>query len=226
MKFKEIKPGMVIHCPKEEDARVLLEHLDRLGYVWCNGASICAAYSRWREHCDRTGYQILGDRKGKITNGNVNSYLCKITEFSDLIEPENSTQNSTGGEKSTEMSAVEVLEWLHNVDADTIYKVFGISRLDEALAYYEVGEIIQKITAYETAKKAPKPVELEWVNVVKVIHILPDGGKECILEKELTDGEKKAPVERVLKEWVTQHTIGCEKDFYATVERRCRVKGE
>jgi len=88
MKFKEIKPGMVIHCPKEEDARALLEHLDRLGYVWCNGANICAAYSRWHEHCDRTGYQILGDREGKITNGNVNSYLCKITEFSDLIETE------------------------------------------------------------------------------------------------------------------------------------------
>ena len=34
MKLKEIKPGMVIHYKNDEEKKLLLEELERLGYVW------------------------------------------------------------------------------------------------------------------------------------------------------------------------------------------------
>ena len=34
MKLKEIKPGMVIHCKTEDEAKELFKHLDSLGYKW------------------------------------------------------------------------------------------------------------------------------------------------------------------------------------------------
>lgn len=40
MKFKELKPGMVIHCCDDNDMDNLLKELERLGYKWyCSGTN-------------------------------------------------------------------------------------------------------------------------------------------------------------------------------------------
>ncbi|MCD8396105.1 MAG: hypothetical protein LUD12_02770 [Lachnospiraceae bacterium] len=58
MKFKEIKPGMVIHCPTEEDARALLEHLDSLGYRWGMTHKNLVKMPCWNTYTDKTCYMI------------------------------------------------------------------------------------------------------------------------------------------------------------------------
>lgn len=92
IKLKEIKPGMVIHCPTEEEAEELFKHLSELGYKWDNGMALesgCANYTCHNVWRDRTCYGIF--EHGGITYGNINAFLeskWKTVEFSDLIEPE------------------------------------------------------------------------------------------------------------------------------------------
>ena len=97
MKFKEIKPGMVIHCPTEENAKELLKHLDKLGYAWNSGSNLLkdTMYNRYK---GETCYYIesTGITYGSIGNFQQNEF--DITEFPDLLEPE--------------LTAEEVLEWL------------------------------------------------------------------------------------------------------------------
>ena len=64
MKFKEIKPGMVIHCPTEENAKELLKHLDALGYVWADRDKLLT-HANYSSHKEQTCYCI--ERSMEIT---------------------------------------------------------------------------------------------------------------------------------------------------------------
>lgn len=74
-----IKSGMVIHCTEKEQARALLEHLDKEGYS-CHVNLI-----DWenRETCYKIEYS-----KWVYRNTVRNFFRDEITEFSDLIEPD------------------------------------------------------------------------------------------------------------------------------------------
>lgn len=86
MKLKEIKPGMVIHCPTEEEAEKLLEHLEGLGYRRYSGRKLTSmTFYAFNNHntCYYVGKDFI------ITFGSVNEENSKsITKFSDLIIPE------------------------------------------------------------------------------------------------------------------------------------------
>ncbi|MCD8124256.1 MAG: hypothetical protein LUE23_04355 [Lachnospiraceae bacterium] len=171
MKFKSITPGMVIHCPKEEDARALLEHLDELGYRWRGGGTLSKTLY------DEGSTYYLNLEPGysyplNIMHGCYENAIKRnidVTEFSDLIEPDsvnepNTSSNAQSDNSNAQMSAVEVLGWLKNNyrDEHVFTEVFGkYFRAESMLLDYQPQEIIERITAYEAAK-APKPVEVEW----------------------------------------------------------------
>ena len=151
--------------------------------------------------------------------------------LSAVAQHENSTENTTGGETSTntsthpldsptEMSAVEVLEWLNAHYSDGVYEeVFGVDLPSaEFLVEEERGlsaqEVVDKITAYEAAKKAPKPVEVEWVDYYK---FCPEDSPECTLQamylsKDVAEEEIKAYFEKYGDGYIVKH------------ERRCRIR--
>ncbi|MCD8366127.1 MAG: hypothetical protein LUC83_10055 [Clostridiales bacterium] len=164
MKFKEIKPGMVIHCPKEEDARALLEHLDGLGYVWATRISLKdEAHFKHILSCDKEYFTIWNDMT--VTAGMRRTW--EITEFSDLIEPEPGFKvwdnNLHDFQKDADKtSATEALRWFGKANRHILGEVFdGWRDVEVVFEKFTPEEIIAKITAYEAAKKAPKPVEVE-----------------------------------------------------------------
>ena len=91
MKFREIKPGMVIHWKTEDEKVALLEELERLGYVW---------YGTHRKPTEKIksanlGHVIFVDNDNGWKNITHSNKLEKVThEFSGLIiqEPELSAE--------------------------------------------------------------------------------------------------------------------------------------
>lgn len=79
MIFKEIKPGMVIHCKTQEEAKILVGHL--------NGDKDYVDY--WTKYGQDTHYEI-SSRLKPTTFGTRNLYRnsmhqYQIVEFTDLI---------------------------------------------------------------------------------------------------------------------------------------------
>lgn len=301
MKFKEnaIKPGMVIHCPTEEDAMALSKYLVKLGVVCADrfaelygmsngvwktdtirimqkGEELCADYSDRRryekdEHCmtiiefsdlieheprfkvgDKVKVKKIDETKtkptpitrvAKIYEGEVFT-ITDITEYSDgvlyggkknsykwdeemleLVDDSSTNLSTRPLDTSTEMSAVEVLEWLKKASdkdvSDTFYhgKNFGIMNADDILNDFSSDEIIQKIIAYEAAKKAPKPVEVEYGWYCKVL----DEHWLIVDRKEMWEGnEEKAKDEAA--EMACQHVIKNGGKAFYRVYSICRVK--
>ena len=88
IKLKPIEPGMVIHCPTEENAKELLKHLDELGYCWNNREELHAKtyYEMYKED---TCYEI-DEEEMSIMYCYKESFIedgKQIVEFSDLVEP-------------------------------------------------------------------------------------------------------------------------------------------
>ena len=85
MKFREIKPGMVISWKTEDEKAALLEELERLGYVW---------YGTKRKptggcYDNDTGHAIHVYNDSGYKNITHSNNLREVThEFSDLIIPE------------------------------------------------------------------------------------------------------------------------------------------
>lgn len=149
MKFKEIKPGMVIHCPTQENADELLKYLDELGYKWLSGRSLLKKtyYNEWVE---KTCYLLeIGFR---VTYGNVDEY-AEYIEFSDLIEPE--------------LTAEEALEWIgeHYFD-DEYTAIFGDYDISDIIKTYGKEEFKSRIAKWK-ADHEPKEPEVELQEAAK-----------------------------------------------------------
>lgn len=189
MKIKPITPGMVIHCPKEEDVKAVLEHLDNLGYEYGRKGAIRKNMDEIPISDDVIYYIGLNETLswGFREFAGADGEEIKVTEFSDLIEPDDSPIDSpVNSDIDSPMSAVEVLEWLEQYGGTQVAeKVFGLDSDDyvidggNVLDTYSPQEIVDKITAYE-ATKAPKPVEIEQ-------------GYRCYIDK--------ADVGRTVDEW-------------------------
>ena len=211
MKLKEIKPGMVIHCKNDEEKKALLEEAERLGYVWIvNG----------KNPTDET----------TISGSTIHILLKHITwsdttegaiEFSDLILPE--------------MTADELLNILNEI----IH--CGVRRCDECplaengetLCTDDVGgvkisnpdkliSICQQWKAYHEKKE----LEIETVDICRIIEIQPDGKKRCVHEEDISDGELMYSGDAVencryiLKNYCKEH----DGEFIAVHEVVSRVK--
>ncbi|MCD8068505.1 MAG: hypothetical protein LUE87_06420 [Lachnospiraceae bacterium] len=229
MKFKEITPGMVIHCPREQDARTLLKHLEDLKYDVSDAVKI-HAYARYKE---KTCFYInpnitvsYGDDDFYATDKNFREHEgnLKITEFSDLIEhDEKPIEANDLANPKTEMCAAELLEWLRMASERQYHEVFGVYICEASQVIYsdyEIGEIINKITAYEAAKKAPKPVEVEegyWYEVFESVSM------DKIASKKMwgyTWDETNQLAIKIANDYTKEHGCECRMDM----QYICRVK--
>lgn len=106
IKLKEIKPGMVIHCSKQEETDELFKMLRELGYTWYFGNDLKNTL-RGFYHED-TCYCI--EENLKITYSSMNFFKenkLEITEFSDLLDQELPVVESYHEKKEPEVKLQE-----------------------------------------------------------------------------------------------------------------------
>lgn len=216
MRLKEIKPGMVIHCKTEEEAKELMFLCDKKGLTWCTGEK-ASSNTRFSVLSDRTCYRIHEDH---VTYDNYAHYSSEnyiITEFSDLIIPE--------------LSAKEVLEIMgeicnsiHGCDSHCptwvhcSHKEFG-SKAEETIA-------ICTKWREEHPKEEEKELETEWVYVVRIIKVHDNGKKECVHEVDYGRNEQKefAFVDYFADDQLKKYCSENKGNFFAVYENICRIK--
>lgn len=167
MKFKKISPGRIIHCSTQENAKLLLQHLDKLGYRWAGGTRIIDDDEAVNTLYENGGCYRTYSENGKlwVTTDSLEYYRGlrkKITEFDDLIEVEEVNTFSFLEETSDPKSfvfAAGVLEKLQKLSVDgLLQKVFGqpnsnIQNIEDVFAEFNPEEIILMMDAYEKAEK-------------------------------------------------------------------------
>ncbi len=291
MRFKEIRPGMAIHCQREEDANTLLEHLDTLGYRWFSNMRLTEE-NLYHGCGEETCYFINYNKK--VTFGICDGYREEgytITEFSDLIEIESrfkvgdkaivrddliigkgyggdcefskdmerfkgkivtikeecfpgeyeikedgqqwmwtnsmlKTMENVDENKSTEMSAVEVLEWFREnyENHDVMRKVFG-----HDLAFRRIivnnspQKIIENITAYESAKKEQKPVDVEYGWYCEILKMGKGGVMETVDRHKMWEGDEQTAMDEAA-ERARQYAVDSGTQTCFRVCGICRVK--
>ncbi len=213
IKLKPIKPGMAIHCPTEEEAEKLFKHLDRLGYEWWNDGGFLIDNTIYDRYGKNTCYFIVENKKA--TCGDINDLKnagAEVTEFYDLIEPE--------------LTAEEVVDWLMKHYCDGKYKeAFGIDYdFSQLCINMKPEEIVRKIEQWKADHEKKEP-EVEWVDICRIIEILPDNRKRCVYEEEIKSelpfgGDEKEKVEGALKRYCKEH----DGNFFAAHEVVCREK--
>lgn len=185
MKFKEIKPGMVIHCPKKKNAKKLLKHLEELGYTW-NGEAKLLQDIRYI-FGERTCYGIEKDMIVICADiGYFKDRWHEITEFSDLVWQE--------------PSAVELLKFFyeHYTDGKFAEAFGGDYCFTELLGRMEPEDIVERVQEWLEKNKSR---ETETITKSKVEEMTNIGINT--LRKQLHDAlemveeaiEKGTPVE-------------------------------
>ncbi len=166
----------------------------------------------------------IGKWKCKYTDGGIlEGFKCDCGHVS-IIPNKYCPSCGKNMHDDSPMSAVEVLKWLSEHDGTpTMQEVTGCMSVD-SIWHEDPEELIQRITAYEAAKKAPKPVEVEWVDVCKITEIFDDGITRVVYREELKPGtpfdKEREQTEAILKKYISEH----EGRYIAVVERVCRVK--
>ena len=194
MKFREIKPGMVIHWKTEDEKVALLEELERLGYVW---------YGTHRKPTEKIksanlGHVIFVDNDNGWKNITHSNKLEKVThEFSGLIIQE------------PELSAEEVLQICSEIcrsgscDICPMGEEYCFSETESDKK--KIIEICQKWKS-DHEKKEP---EIEWV--YRVFGVENNGEKFFKTEEEAIKRCEELAKSQKSKQ-------------YARYERVCRVK--
>lgn len=211
MRLKEIKPGMVIHCKTEEEAKELMLHLESKGLTWGSGENP-TCNNRFSILGEFTCYKI---HEGYLTfdcYSHFESSNSTITEFSDLIIPE--------------LSAKEVLEIMGEI-CSSIHGCDSHCPTWDYCSHKEFGskaeETIEICTKWreEHPKEEKKELETEWVYVVRIIKVHDNGKKECVHEVVYEIGlDFEKVCESVLKDYCSEH----KGNFFATLEHICRIK--
>lgn len=96
-----------------------------------------------------------------------------------------------------------------------IDKLRGDSHLECAEFRAKHPEEIVKILKQWKADHEKKPIETEFIYIVRIIE-----DKQCVHEEEIVGESEDEAQERVLKKYCEDH----EGKFYAVAERICRVK--
>lgn len=209
IKLKEIKPGMVIHCENDEEKKILLEELEKLGYVWADTKTLPT-----KGACSEV-IHILNNGFKHIRHG-ANT-LMVTHKFSDLILPE--------------LSAEEVLEIIKEICDASNCLTCPLHEKEDCCICKDNNFIPKKVLkACEQWKTdhEKKTIETEWVDICRIIHIQDNGTKKCVYEEEIKPdedlpyGSEKLEAERIFNKYIAEH----EGNYIAVVEPVCRVKGE
>ena len=203
MKLKDIK-GKVIHCKTKEEATQLIETIGGQSH-WIRN---------WEIYRERTCYRFYND--GTIAGYcNIHYYRdengYEITEFSDLIIPE---------ETESPLTATEVLTWLkEHYMGGTYSEVFGEDYiLIDLLGDLSADEIVKRISDYKK-KSEVKPLEFAWEYICRIIKVEDNGVKKCVHEEPVTTNIY-VESQTILSKYISEH----EGKYFATVENICRVK--
>lgn len=219
MRLREIKPGMVIHCKTEEEAKILLAHLKNKGIRWAGDTSMDKTI--WENYLHNTCYAIYHDKTMRYSDKKHFEMVDReITEFSDLIIPE--------------LSPAEVLkicnEICHEEAPCNDCKMAGNCFFEKGSDYQKVVEICEQWKAdhekKEPEKKDPK-VEWIWQGRIYEIHDHDKGnfyqlkdGKGFYDTGCLNEESAEEYMEEVLQDYCRDH----EGEFIAVVTRVGRVK--
>ena len=209
MELKKIE-NAVVHCRTKEEAEALIKNVkvgERSPEFWinlfeCYGESVC--------------YRIVeGIADGYSNIGYYEKSGYTITEFSDLIEPE---------EQTPVLTAEEAIEWLgnHYYDGEFTNAFGGEYEMNVLVESMKPSEIVKRIAKRKSEHEKPekKEPELEWVDICRIIEIDCDV-KRCVYEEELPfDGDEKEKAESILKRYISEH----DGNYFAFVEHVCRVK--
>ena len=209
MRLKEIKPGMIIHCKTEEEAKALHAELCRLGNMstdldaLLNFINIKNLYYAILDLNAKT-WRFSNEYEFETRNG---------IEFSDLIIPE--------------LSAKEVLETMKEICKHHDCQCHRCSFRGNCDPTEDSSDkIIDICTKWreEHPKEEKKELETEWVYVVRIIKVHDNGKKECVHEVDYEPNKEYNFVEDFLmaklKEYCSEH----EGNFFAVYERVCRIK--
>lgn len=147
MKFKEIKPGMTIYCPKKKNAKKLLKHLKKLGYTLYGEEKFIQNEHYWLT--GRMCYAIEKDMTVICADiGYFKDRWHEITEFSDIVW--------------REPSAEEVLKFLRDHYEDEKYEeAFGNDyTFSELSRKFSAEEIIYKIKIWMEKENKSRETEI------------------------------------------------------------------
>ena len=200
MKFREIKPGMVISWKTEDEKAALLEELERLGYVW---------YGTKRKptggcYDNDTGHAIHVYNDSGYKNITHSNKLEKVThEFSDLIIPE------------LELSAEEVLMLRGTICEEKNCGYCPLSKYNNGegetcnkFLKNHAGKAVELLAKWKSDHENKEP-EIETVDVCRIIKILPDR-KMVVHEEDIKSelpfgGDERQKVEEILKHYCMEH---------------------
>lgn len=122
-------------------------------------------------------------------------------------------------EQVEEMSAEEAVRLYakmckdSNCDVCPVYEKSGECGCEEFTINHP--EEIVKILKQRKADHEKKPIETEFIYIVRIIE-----DKQCVHEEEMVEEPEDEACERVLKKYCEDH----KGKFYAVAERICRVK--
>ena len=212
MRLKEIKPGMVVHCKTLDEMKQLIEfcNIDIIPSMIWNYKSLGQGVD---EKTDCLRFDENGNYCGNGRRVFYENEHYKITEFSDLILPELTAEETI--KLHTEVCCSSCKECpLYNVDGYSDCEDLCINNPEKAV------EILAQWKS-EHEKKEP---EIETVDICRIIEIQPDGRKRCVHEEDLasgsTDAENKIMIEAELKRYCMEH----DGEFIAVHEVVSRVK--
>lgn len=222
MRLREIKPGMVIHCKTEEEAKILLAHLKNKGVRWASGISMDKTI--WKNYLHNTCYAIDHDETLRYSDKKHFEMVDReVTEFSDLIIPELSP---------AEVPAIlyeickEYSKNGENCSPDCPFAFHGM-KCDQYKA--ENGQRVMEICEQWKADHEKKEPEVEWFWQGRIYKIhdndkgnffqLKDGNGFYDTGCQYREGAEEY-MEEVLKEYCKEH----EGNYIAVVERVCRMK--
>lgn len=212
MRLKEIKPGMVVHCKSDKEKKALLEEAERIGYLWANGDSPTKSFFP----SNTLVFREDGLRKNISWTGDGD----KNTEFSDLILPELTVEEVL--RISTEICNASDCDNGCPLAAELDDFTKQCMICPKSLKTYS--ETIPIICAQWKSDHKKKKLEIETVDICRIIEVLPDGRKRCVHEEDMasgsTDAEIKILVESELKRYCMEH----EGEFIAVHEVVSRVK--
>ena len=214
MRFKEIKPGMVVHCENDEEKKALLEEAERLGYVWYG------TKEKPTEKIPPKNTIHFHDAEPLLLCGyKYTTYSTRVTDtikFSDLLAPV--------------PSAEEALRIRNELSFDFVRKYLGLRHihnleLDKMLRMATNEQVIDMCYQWQADQEKKEP-EIETVYICRIIEMLPDGRRRCVHEEDIKPdpdlpfGGEREKVEEILKRYSAEH----EGKFIAVHEVVSRVK--
>lgn len=212
MRLKEIKPGMVVHCKSDKEKKALLEEAERIGYLWANGDSPTKSFLP----SNTLVFREDGLRKNISWTGDGD----KNTEFSDLILPELTVEEVL--RISTEICNASDCDNGCPLAAELDDFTKQCMICPKSLKTYS--ETIPIICAQWKSDHKKKKLEIETVDICRIIEVLPDGRKRCVHEEDMASGSTDAEIKILVESELKRYCMENEGEFIAVHEVVSRVK--